>query len=198
MPIHERDQVKKTPPLREIRDVGAPDQVRAVDRQALQQVGTRLPSLRRPAGVRIPVDRHQAHQPHQTPHALRVHRLVLVPKVPSHPPDPEEWRLHELPVDQGHQAEVLGRQALERVANGDVDFALSPCVDAARIPSVNLEYLFTEQMVILVPNNHSLSRISQPTLAEIAAYPIISMPAQAAIHANVPCFCRRRAHVLTV
>ena len=58
-------------------------------------------------------------------------------------------------------------QALERVANGDVDFALSPSVDAARIPSVNLEYLFTEEMVILLPKNHPLSRTSKPTLAEI-------------------------------
>lgn len=76
-------------------------------------------------------------------------------------------------------------QALERVANGDVDFALSPSVDAARIPSVNLEYLFTEEMVILLPKNHPLSRTSKPTLAEIAAYPIVSMPAQAAIHAQM-------------
>ncbi|MGI6852113.1 LysR family transcriptional regulator [Mesorhizobium sp. 1B3] len=76
-------------------------------------------------------------------------------------------------------------QALERVATGDVDFALTPSVDPSRVPNVHLEQLCIEEMVVLTPRNHPLSRMHKPALSDIADYAIVSMPAQSAIHAQM-------------
>ncbi len=56
-------------------------------------------ALFRLAGVGLLVDRHQAHEPHQPPDALRVHTVSLVPQIPGHLPDTVEGRLEELLVN---------------------------------------------------------------------------------------------------
>ncbi|MEN2976394.1 LysR family transcriptional regulator (plasmid) [Tistrella bauzanensis] len=76
-------------------------------------------------------------------------------------------------------------QALERVAVGDVDFALSPSVDPSRVPHIQMEHLLTEDMVLLLPVDHPLTQMREPGLKDIADHAIVSMPAQAAIRAQL-------------
>lgn len=71
-------------------------------------------------------------------------------------------------------------EALERVAIGEVDFALTPVNVGVDIPNVDFEHLYTEEMVVLAPQEHPLTRENPVTLAAIARFPIVSMPERAA------------------
>ena len=93
-------------PHRQIGDVGAPNLVGLIDPQATQQIGVGLVPLRRLAGVRLLVDRHQTHEPHQPPDTLHVDCVALVLQVPGHLLDAVERGFQELPVDQPHERQV--------------------------------------------------------------------------------------------
>ena len=71
-----------------------------------------------------------AHEPHQSSDALRVHRVTLVLQVPSHLPDTVKRGFQELPVDALHQGEVhLGlatRLVVERRPRDRQQAALRP------------------------------------------------------------------------
>ena len=59
-----------------------------------------------PAGAGLPVDRHQSHQAHQPPNALRIHGMAFVSQVPRHLPHTVKWRVQKLLADQQHQLKV--------------------------------------------------------------------------------------------
>ena len=50
-------------------------------------------------------------EPHQAPDPLGIYGMALVSEMPGHVAHAVERRLHELPVDQRHQSEVLGALA---------------------------------------------------------------------------------------
>ena len=64
---------------RDVGDVGAPDPIRTLNRQPLEQVGINPVLGMRHAGLRRPIDGLQSHQPHQTPHPMTAdaHALPL-------------------------------------------------------------------------------------------------------------------------
>jgi hypothetical protein len=99
---------------RQMGDVGAPDPVRPIGPQATPKIRVSLVPLRWLDRVRLPGDRHQAHQPHQPPDALLVHRMAFVLQVQGHLSDPVERRFQELPVDHLHQCQVHLGLALRR------------------------------------------------------------------------------------
>ena len=72
-------------------------------------------------------------------------------------------------------------EALERVAIGEVDFALTPVNVGAEFPNVEFEHLYTERMVVLVPQGHPLTREKSVTLEAMSRYPVVSMPERSAI-----------------
>ena len=72
-------------------------------------------ALRGLAGVGLLVDRHQAHEPHQTADAFLVHGIAFVLQMPCHLADAVERGFQKLLVDQQHEIEVRGRLTLRRV-----------------------------------------------------------------------------------
>jgi len=118
VPVDDRHEIQEPTPHGQIGDVRRPDLIGAIDAQMSQQIRIDLVPLGWLAGIGFLVDRHQAHQPHETPDALLVHRMTVVPQMPGHLPDTVERRLQELFVDLAHQAEVQRRLALRRVVEG--------------------------------------------------------------------------------
>ena len=64
-PVHDRHQVEEAALHRDIGDVGAPDGIRPLDRQAAQQIRVNPVLGVRIAGPRRPIDRLKSHQTHQ-------------------------------------------------------------------------------------------------------------------------------------
>ncbi len=83
--------------------------------QTAQQIGVCLVSLCRLADVGLLIDRHQAHEPHQTADAFLVHQMAFAPQVPGHLANTEERCFQELLIDLPHQHQVQSRFALGRV-----------------------------------------------------------------------------------
>ena len=108
-PVHDRDQIEKAPTRGQVGDVGAPDVVGPFHPEPTHQVGIGLVAFRGVAGVGILVDRHQAHEPHQSLDALIVHSIALVPQVPRHLLHTVERCLDKLLVDHDHEVKVHGR-----------------------------------------------------------------------------------------
>lgn len=76
-------------------------------------------------------------------------------------------------------------EALERVANGDVDLGLVPVNSDYESYAIDFEHLFIEKMVILAPLRHPLQKLKRVTLSDVARYPVISMPPQTAMHSHL-------------
>lgn len=108
-PVHDCDQVKEALSHRQVGNVGAPDLVGPLHPQPAQQIGIGLVALRGLAGVRLLVDRHQAHEPHQSPDALVIHKMALVLQVPLHLLHAAKRCLEELLVNHDHEVEVHHR-----------------------------------------------------------------------------------------
>ena len=83
-----------------------------INPQTFEQIWPDLVTLRLDAGLRALIDRHQAHQPHQTADTLRVDPMTPGPQVPRHLTDTIERRLQELLIDQTHQRQIERRFAL--------------------------------------------------------------------------------------
>ena len=82
VPIHDRNQIQKAAFHRQISNIRAPDLIGPAHPQSPQQIGIGFVALRWQAGVRLLIDRHQAHQPHQTPDALHIDRINTNEKAP--------------------------------------------------------------------------------------------------------------------
>jgi len=72
-PIHHRDQVEKPATHRKVSNIGAPDVVGPLDRDAAQQVGVYLVTRRRPAQVRFGIQGFDTQNAHQPLDAFAVH-----------------------------------------------------------------------------------------------------------------------------
>jgi hypothetical protein len=57
----------------------------------------------RATGIGLLVDRHQAHQPHQSPDALVFHNMALVLQMPCHVLHTVKRCLEDLLVDHHHE-----------------------------------------------------------------------------------------------
>lgn len=76
-------------------------------------------------------------------------------------------------------------QALERVAVGEVDFALTPVNAGIEIPNIAFEPLYSEETVLMTSSGHPLTRETPLTLAAISRYPLVSMPSHSAIFEQI-------------
>ncbi len=114
-PVHDRHEVKEATLHRDVGDIGAPDMVRPLDRQAPQQIWVNPVLGVRRAGPRRPPDRlkpHQAHQPCGPP-APDTHALAA--QVKHHPAGAVKRVLQEQLVDPPHQRQRLDALPLRLV-----------------------------------------------------------------------------------
>jgi hypothetical protein len=102
-PVHDGDQVKEPATHRNIRNIGTPDLVGPLDRQAAQQVRVDLVTWRRAAQVRFRIKRFYSQNTHQPLRAFAVH-----PQRDRHPAAAEERAFHIQLVELPHQPQVLG------------------------------------------------------------------------------------------
>lgn len=89
-----------------IGNFSTPNLIGPVHTQPPQKIGIDFVPLCRLADVALLIDRHEAHQAHQTSDPFLVHEMILIAQVPRHLTHAIKWRLQELLVDQPHQIEV--------------------------------------------------------------------------------------------
>ena len=78
------------------------------DLEAAQKIGIALTSLVRLVRIGLLVDRHQAHEPHQTAYTLLVELMAFVFQVPCHLPHPVKRRVRKLLINEPHQLQIIG------------------------------------------------------------------------------------------
>ena len=84
VPVHDRHQVHRAAGHGNVGYVGRPHLVGMLDTQIPQQVGIDPVLGMRPTGVRLRIDRLDAHAPHQPLDAFAVDLAPLTPEVPGH------------------------------------------------------------------------------------------------------------------
>ena len=104
-PVHDRHQVKEAAVHRDVGDVGAPDMVRSLDRQAPEQIGPDPVLGMRIAGARRPIDCLKPHQAHQPSGPASADPHALAAQVKCHPTGAVERILQEQLVDPPHRRE---------------------------------------------------------------------------------------------
>ena len=114
-PVHDRRQVKKAAPHRDVGDVGAPDMVRPLDHQASEQIGVDPVLGMRIAGARRPIDRLKPHQAHQTTGPATTEAHALAAQMTDHLTGAVERILQEQLINAPHQRQGLRALALGRV-----------------------------------------------------------------------------------
>ncbi len=78
-PIEDRTEIHKPAPHRNVGDIGRPHMIRSRDRQRTQQIGINLMGKMRLAGPRLPIDRREAHPPHQRDYLSPPNGMALLP-----------------------------------------------------------------------------------------------------------------------
>jgi len=78
-PVHDRHQVEKAAPHRDVGHIGTPDLIGRVDSQPSQQIRINLVLRMRFRRVRFLVNGRQAHQPHQSTDPLATDSVVPLP-----------------------------------------------------------------------------------------------------------------------
>ena len=106
-PVHDRHQVEEAALHRDIGDVGAPDVIRPLDRQAAQQIRVNPVLGVRIAGPRRPIDRLKPHQTHQTAGPTAPDPHACAAQMKRHPARAVERILQEQIVDPPHQRQRL-------------------------------------------------------------------------------------------
>ena len=130
VPVHDRHQIHIPVRHGHVGDVRRPRLIGVIDGQVPEQIGVN-PMLRmRAAGVRLGVDRLDAHQPHQPLDAFAVDpAAMLAPEMPDHRTAAVEGGFQVLLVNQAHQLQVIGidrlRGIVERRAAQCQQLALS-------------------------------------------------------------------------
>ncbi len=114
-PVHDRNQVKEPAPDRDRGDVGTPDLVRPLDRQALEPVWIDPVRGMRGAGPRRPVDCFRSHQAHQPPDTVATGDNPRAAQLAGHLTGAVEWILQKQLVAVPHQRQVLRALALRRI-----------------------------------------------------------------------------------
>ena len=114
-PVHGCHQVKEAAAHRDVGDIGAPDMVRALDRQGLEQIGVDPVLGVRSAGTRRPIDRLKPHQAQQTTGPAAADAHALAAQVADHLTGTVERILQKQRIDAPHQRQSLRALALGRV-----------------------------------------------------------------------------------
>ena len=115
MPVHDRHQIHKPTGHGNVRDIGRPHLIGMIDGQVPEQIGVN-PVLRMgTAGVRLGVDRLDAHQSHQPLDAFAVDRAALSAKMPRHRAAAVDRCFQVLLVDQAHEFQILGANRARRI-----------------------------------------------------------------------------------
>ena len=111
-PVHDRHQVEKTPPHRDVGDIRAPDVTRLAYLHPAQQVRVSpVPRVRR-GGVGLLVDGGNAHLAHKPHHPFPAHPVTLSPQPAGHLPGAIPWGLQKLSVYQAHEFQIQRTLAL--------------------------------------------------------------------------------------
>jgi len=112
-PVDDRHQIEKAAPDRNVRDVGRPDVVRALDRQIAQEIGIDPVARHGFARSRLRPERGDPHQAHQSLHALAIHGRAFGAQHCRHSARTEKGPRREQFVDPAHQRAVvvIGRLA---------------------------------------------------------------------------------------
>jgi hypothetical protein len=92
-----------------------PALIGAGDGQALEQIWVNLVFRMLPAGLRLLIDRHKAHELHQPADPMAPASMSLSMHMTSHLPRAIPWRLEELPVNDLHELQGLGAFAARLV-----------------------------------------------------------------------------------
>jgi len=112
VPVDDEKQVHKALAHPQIRDVDSPDLVRAFDREAAEQVGSRVSGMKPLAQVWLRIDGFKPHNPHETAHTLAINLKALIPEESRHAPVAEIGMLHIDFVDAMHELHILFTLAL--------------------------------------------------------------------------------------
>jgi len=72
-PVHHGHQIEKAATHRNVRNIGAPDMVRSLDRDTAQQIWIHLMAWGRTTQVRLRVVSLDSQNPHQALHTFAVH-----------------------------------------------------------------------------------------------------------------------------
>ena len=102
-PIHDGHQALEAATHRKVRNIGAPDVIRPLDRNAAQQVRVDLVARRRPAQIRFRMKGFDTQNPHQPLDALAVDL-----QRDGHPAAAVERAIQVQFVESPQQAQVLG------------------------------------------------------------------------------------------
>ncbi len=114
-PVENRDQIDETPLHRDVGQLGGPDLVRSVDRQALQQVRIDRVFRMRCAGVALAVDRCDLHLAHQRAGMLAADLDSFAVEHVAQHPGAGERKLQVQFVDPAHHGQVGRRYRLRQV-----------------------------------------------------------------------------------
>ena len=106
-PVHHGGQIHKALWHRHVGDIGAPDLVGPINREATQQVGIDAMLGVRLAGSGTRENGFQPHFSHQPLHALAVDLVSQLSQPGGHAAGPIEGPLRVLPVDLAHQEQIL-------------------------------------------------------------------------------------------
>jgi len=91
----------------DVRDVGGPNLVGAVDPHPFEQIGKDLMFRAGPAGSGLGIDGVKPHEPHETSHPFFVHPMTLISKPIPHLLYSEGGSLSVLIANQTHQEIVI-------------------------------------------------------------------------------------------
>ena len=86
----------------------------------------------------------------------------------------QKWPLVEVIVKD----DLMGR-SLDRLISGEIDFSVGPAIRSD--DRFRFEPLAKEELVVVAPKNHPLMRKGTVRLADVARYPLLTMPMQSAI-----------------
>lgn len=95
------------------------------------------------------------------------------------PPSVEKYTREHPQVDV-RLHNVTGKAGLELLREGEVDFAIGPMLDTP--PDITFHPLVTYEPMLITRHDHPLAEKKQPTLKDIAKYPLILPPKNLSTH----------------
>jgi LysR family cys regulon transcriptional activator len=95
------------------------------------------------------------------------------------PPFVEKYT-RELPLVDVRLHNVTGKAGLELLREGEVDFAIGPMLDTP--PDIIFHPLVTYEPMLITRLDHPLAAKKQPTLKDVAKYPLILPPKNLSTH----------------
>src|SRR5258708_1206193 len=166
-PIEHGSQIDEAARHRDVADVHGPNLVRAFDGETAQQVWIDLVARRRLRRVRSPVERLDAHAPHQGDDAITADLDAFGPQEIAQHPAPGEWEVEMQLVEPPHDRQIGRRNRTRQVIDAAPAQPKQPGLPLQRQIMVAVDHRFTLSMPALLsaPAKKSFSNASWPILA---------------------------------